>query len=196
MNNYQSKEHIKQLVLEILKTERPKNVSQLIAILQETEDTSEIDVTNILNDLSNEGKVKLHRKTAYPPHKNVYLTIANPWYWAVMAIMVASILSIFLPGNFYPLVYIRAFAGLVFTLFLPGFVFIKAIYPKNNPVEPSREIDQIERFVLSIGLSLSLTSIVGLALYYTPFGFGVSSITLALTILTAVLSNVALLREH
>jgi len=73
-------------------------------------------------------------------------------------------ISVFtIPENGYPLVYLRYILGSIFILLLPGFNLIKALFP-------TREIDNVERTALSLGMSLALVPLVGLLLNYTPWG--------------------------
>jgi uncharacterized membrane protein len=74
-------------------------------------------------------------------------------------------------------------------LFLPGYSLIKTLFP-------TREIDNIERTALSIGMSLALVPLVGLLLNYTPWGIRLTPITVSLLSLTIILSIAGLFREH
>lgn len=73
---------------------------------------------------------------------------------------------------------------------LPGYTFIKALFPSKN------ELDPIERTALSIGLSLALVPIVGLLLNYSPWGITPTPITISLLALNIILATVALIREY
>jgi len=53
-------------------------------------------------------------------------------------------------------------------LFIPGHVAVEALFPK------SREIDAIERFALSVELSLALVPLIRLLLNYTPSGISLT----------------------
>jgi len=77
----------------------------------------------------------------------------------------------------------------VFVLFLPGYSFIKALFPV-------KEIDNVERIALSIGMSLAIVAINALILNYTPWGISTIPITLSLLGLTLTLSTAAVVREH
>jgi uncharacterized membrane protein len=66
------------------------------------------------------------------------------------------------PEDAYPIVYLRYILGSIFILWLPGYTFIKALFPE-------KELDSIERIALSIGMSIALVPIIGLLLNYTPF---------------------------
>ena len=58
------------------------------------------------------------------------------------------------------MVYARYLLGSLFVLFLPGYTFIKALFP-------AKQLDSIERTALSIGMSLALVPMIGLLLNYT-----------------------------
>lgn len=59
---------------------------------------------------------------------------------------------------------LRIVLGLPFVLFFPGYMLICALFPGKE------DLDGIERIALSIGLSLAVVPLIGLALNYTPFG--------------------------
>jgi len=65
-----------------------------------------------------------------------------------------------IPEGTYPINYVRYLLGSLFVLFLPGYSFIKALFP-------TKDIDNIERIALSIGMSLALVPIIGLLLTLT-----------------------------
>jgi len=78
--------------------------------------------------------------------------------------------------------------GSIFVLWLPGYTFIKALFP-------AKELDNIERIALSIGMSLALVTITGLLLSYTPWGIRVTPVTLSLLALTITFATAAVVRE-
>ena len=101
------------------------------------------------------------------------------------------------PENLYPLRYVRNVLGTVFVLWLPGYAFVKTLFPVHVPIKTSNEnLDTIERIALSIGLSLALVPLVGLLLNYTPWGIRLVPIVLSLFVLTLVFATAAVLREH
>ena len=61
---------------------------------------------------------------------------------------------------------------------------------------PTKEIDNIERTALSIGMSLALVPLIGLLLNYTPWGIRRTPVTLSLLALTIALTITGLIREH
>lgn len=109
--------------------------------------------------------------------------------YLVIAACLLTLVTIYaLPAQF-PLVIFRWVLGSVFVLFIPGYVAVEALFPK------SRDLDGIERFALSVGLSLALVPLVGLLLNYTPWGIRLDPIVISLTILTVGLTAVGLGRR-
>ncbi len=77
---------------------------------------------------------------------------------------------------------VQTVLGVPFVLFFPGYTLIGTLFPgKNN-------LGNIERLTLSIGLSLAVVPLIGLALNYTPWGIRLYPIITSLFILTLLLS--------
>jgi uncharacterized membrane protein len=101
------------------------------------------------------------------------------------------------PEDAFPLVYLRYVLGTIFVLWLLGYAFIKALFPKQLPLRTSdKDLDTIERIALSIGTSIALVPIVDLLLNYTPWGIRLTPIVLSLTALTVTFATAAVLRGH
>jgi hypothetical protein len=79
-------------------------------------------------------------------------------------------------------------------LFLPGYVLVSALFPaiSSGTLDP---LPGIERLILSIGCSIALTMLLGLAVAWPPIGLSSMSWTLALAALTILGSVVAWLRR-
>jgi len=127
-----------------------------------------------------------------------FLTEKAVWYWTTIALAATTVIAVFsIPENAYPIVYIRYLLGSIFILWLPGYTFIKALFPTHVPIKTSAEsLDTIERAVLSIGMSLALVPIVGLLLNYTPWGIRLAPVTLSLLGLSVTFATVAMIREQ
>ena len=80
---------------------------------------------------------------------------------------------------------LRTILGIPFVLFFPGYTLIGALFPGKN------DLGELERLALSIGLSLAVVPLVGLALNYTPWGIRLYPIITSLFILTLLLSIVS-----
>jgi uncharacterized membrane protein len=121
------------------------------------------------------------------------------WFWATVLLAVATAITVaaVTEDSYLPLICLRYVLGLVFILFLPGYTFIKALFPTQAPVKTSSESsDAIERIALSFGMSLALVSIVGLLINYTPWGIRPTPITLSLLAMTVAFALAALSRNY
>lgn len=98
------------------------------------------------------------------------------WAWTTLAILFMTLFTIFFSNVFYPLKYFRYILGSIAVLFLPGYVTIEALYPREKDLSP------LERLALSIGLSLAIIPLIGLVLNYTPWGIRLEPIVSSLTI--------------
>ena len=188
------------VILDIVRTHKPQTAEQLIRIVKEQTNLSEREITALVIQMENEDKLKLtlQQDTANSNFEFVLLSKNVAWYWITVTFAIATAFIIFfVPTNLYPAAYIRQTLGLVFILFLPGYTFMKMLFPHRVPFKTNSEnMDAVERIILSLSLSLSLTPIVGLVLYYTPLGFGVAAITLSLLTLTLILGTISLMREY
>lgn len=155
----QVKEQIKQTILQTIKKEKPENAQQLIKLVQEKTALSSEEITQLLIQLENEDRLHFTKKeTLLPPTPQTYvLSKKAAWYWVIIAIAILTTLTVFIiPDNAYPIVYLRSALGIVFVLFLPGYTFIKMLFPSKVPIKTSSEnMDTIERLALSLGMSNS-----------------------------------------
>ena len=111
------------------------------------------------------------------------------WLWTVLGITAAaSTLALYATEP--PLLYLRYVVGILYVLFLPGYVLVEALYPKGDELTP------LERLALSLGLSLALVPLVGLILNYTPFGIRLGPVVASLAALTAGLAIYATYRKY
>ena len=97
--------------------------------------------------------------------------------------LVASIAAIYLP--LLSETPIRIVLALPSVLFIPGYCFIAALFPKDG------DIGLIERIMLSFGLSIAVVSLVGLGLNFTPWGIRLDPIVISLSLITCVMILVA-----
>ncbi|TYL37864.1 hypothetical protein CV102_14120 [Natronococcus pandeyae] len=105
---------------------------------------------------------------------------------------------------------LRVPLGLAFALFVPGYVFIAALFPEageSPTAEQSTDesdangvfadtpfrsgIDGIERVALAFGLSIAIVPLIGLLLNFTPWGIRLTPIMVSLTAFTVVATAVA-----
>lgn len=76
---------------------------------------------------------------------------------------------------------IRTVLGIPMVLFIPGYVLIAALFPREN------DLDGIERTALSFGLSIAVVPLLGLGLNFTPWGIRFGPIIATLILFTLAL---------
>ena len=183
---------INQHIMQIVKEKDPETVEQLINLVRKEHFVPRQKILDSIIKLQNQGKITLKQPKAqidFTITKYILSTKAY-WYWTVIALSLATTILVFtIPENAYPIVYARHILGSIFVLWLPGYSLIKALFP-------TKEIDNIERTALSIGISLALVPITGLLLNYTPWGIRLTPVTLSLLTLTTVFATAAIIREH
>ena len=198
METSPSKEEIKNFIIKLITEGKPENVQTLKQLMLQQHSITAESTTEILIQLEKEGKLHFAKPEISTPTSAKEYIFSLFWYWGIIALSIVTTISIFTISEVtYPVAYLRTVLGLIFVLFLPGYAFIKALFPTTVPIKTNSEnLDSIERIVLSIGMSLTLVPIMGLVLYYTPWGIQLTSITLSLLALTTVGATVAVLREH
>lgn len=99
--------------------------------------------------------------------------------YVIIILIVLSILFILVSP--YNESIVRIVLALPLLLFLPGYLLIAVMFPKRGELGP------VERFTLSIGLSIAITVFDGFALNYTPWGFRPNSIVISLSLIMGLL---------
>ena len=178
----------------------PQSVQQLTALVKERLFfAGEEKILEAVLKLQSRGTIKLESQPLPASLKLATYLKTNQalWYWVTMAVAAITVAIVFtIPEDFYPWSYLRNILGIIFVLWLPGYASIKALFPVRMPIKTSTEnLETIERIALSIGMSITLVPIVGLLLYYTPWGLSLTPIVLSLLALTVVLATVAIARE-
>ena len=182
-------------IIKILSDERPKTVKKLIKLVQLKNDLPEKEIMERILVMQEDKKIVLGDQL--PPSfafKNYLFSIYAYWYLIIIAlaaitstIILANLENTPIIGSVF--VYARYLLGSIFVLFLPGYSFIKALFPV-------KEIDNVERAALSVGMSLALVAINALILNYTPWGIRTTPITLSLLALTTIFATAAIMREY
>ena len=187
-------------IISIINERKPQNVRQLVTLVKEKLPLPEEKILDAVSKLQSQGKIKLDNSLLQPsPKLATYIKTGQAlWYWATIAIATMTVAIVFtVPEDFYPWSYLRNALGIIFVLWLPGYTFIKALFPVRVPIKTSTEnLDTIERIALSLGMSIALVPIVGLLLYYTPWGIRLTPVVLSLLALSLVFATAAIIREN
>lgn len=83
----------------------------------------------------------------------------------------------------------RVFLGLPFLIFLPGYSLTIALFPRRD------DLSEIERTVISFGMSIIVVPLLGFGLNYTSFGIRVTSILILVSTFIISLSLIAWFRR-
>lgn len=182
-----------QILIKLVQEKNLSNVRQLVNLTKlETPFIPEQKIIQHILLLERKGKLTLKESLIGPPQKlSTYVkTREATWYWITIILVTTTALTVFtIQENSFPLIFVRNVLGAIFVLFLPGYSLIKTLFPE-------KELGTIEYTVLSIGMSLALVPIIGLILYYTPWGIETTPITIILLTLTIIFATVAIIREH
>ena len=195
-------------VLKATSEGKPETVNELIQEMRrQFPSVPEKGIIDVIFRLENQNRLRL--KQEYPSTTKmtkIQAIFHVRWFWATVSLTLAAVVSVFMiPEDDYPLVIIRYVLGAIFILWLPGYAFIKTLFPSQLPFSAGlkhvldasqRNLDIIERVVLSFAMSLALVPIVGLLLNYTPWGIRLTPIVLSLATLTLAFAAAALAREY
>ena len=147
------------------------------------------EVAKALYRLARSGALRLVDPSPPRSFLDYFLSIYNMGFVVAAFLVVACLLSVY-GSNLTPaLAVLRVILGSIFTLFLPGYSLIEALYPRGDELSP------LERLALSIGLSLALVPLVGLLLNYTPWGIRLNPIMAVLSTLTLALLFISAYRK-
>jgi uncharacterized membrane protein len=191
-NNSEAKD-LPSTIIETIKERKPKSVEQLVSMLKDTVDFQEKEILAQIIKLQEEGILNLEAEVSFSSHN-----LANSlWYLLTIALGVVSVALVFtIPQNAYPWIYARNLFSLIFVFFLPGYAFIRAFFPRSVEETAGKSIQMIEKAALSVALSISIVSIDGLALYYSPFKLDLNAIVVSIFVLASIFATTGLLRAN
>jgi len=184
--------NLNETIIQIVKDKHPKTVKQLVELVHQQNPLPQQEILEHILHLQNQGKITFKEDTTFIPLslQNYLSSSHSYWYWIIITLALVTTITVFaVSENSIPFVYARYVLGAIFVLFLPGYSLIKALFPE-------KELDNIERVALSMGMSLALVPITGLILNYTPWGIRTTPVTLSLLCLTIIFATAAVIREH
>ena len=186
------------IILEVINEKQPQSIKHLTKIIKEDFDLTEEEIIESVLKLQAQGAIIFENQTLPIRNLKTYLKTGEAiWYLLTIVTVIIATLVFTISESVYPWIYGRNVLGLIFILFLPGFAFIKAIFPIRIPTNSSNsKIEEIEQIALSIGMSIALVSTAGLLLYYSPWGLDVTTIVLFLVTFTPIFTTAAVIKEY
>jgi len=141
--------------------------------------------------LQEQGKLRLEKKTTSTFHslRDYLFSVKATWYWITITIGLATPLVTLMATENILILYARYILGSIFVLYLPGYSLIKMLFPQ-------KELENIEKGILSIVMSLTITPLNALILNYTPWGITLASVTSTLLVITFILTTIGIIREY
>ncbi len=187
------KNDINEQVLRYITEKGSVSVSELYEALSEKDSSlTKAKLVDTVTRLTKQGSANLEDIPLAIGSFVDYLRLweRNLWLYGSLALSLLTVLIIYVVPSEFPFVIIRWLLGSVFVLFIPGYVTVEALFTEEA------RLDSIERFALSIGLSLALVPLVGLLLNYSPWGIRLATIVISLTIFTVGLALIAVTRRY
>jgi hypothetical protein len=147
------------------------------------------EVARALYKLARSGALRLTDPNPPKSFVDYFLSRYNVGFTIAVLIVAICLLSVYASSLTPVLAALRVVFGSIFTLFLPGYSLIEALYPRGDELTP------LERLALSIGLSLALVPLVGLLLNDTPWGIRLNPVLTMLSTLILTLLLVSAYRK-
>ncbi len=200
MNSNSKVENLTESIVKTVNEKNPKTVQELIVFLQKNGLWSQKEILDAILKLQGDGKISL-----VPSHllsssglANYLRTHQARWYWVTVAIALLSmVFSILIKEDFILLIYFRNVFGLIFVLWLPGYTFLRALFPINSPkTETSTNLGNAERIALSVILSFALVALISLLLNFSQWGINLNTEMLSLFTFSLVFATAAIQREY
>ena len=183
---------MRDVVRNTIRSEHPKTVAELAQLVSADGTVYEDEFMAALKEAVSEGGIELQEPSYKLESALDYLftiTISG-WFWATMILAVSAILSVAFVPDAFPVNVIRWVLGSVFVLYLPGYTLIQFLFSEK------KELDSLERFALSVGLSLAVVPLIGLILNYLPWGIRLEPITISLSLFVVSFAILAAARKY
>ena len=151
---------------------------------------TEVEFADLIWRLADHGQAELNESEHVGSFLQYLMGLErNAWYLASIATSLVAVLVAYVVPPDSPLVFLRWGFGLLFVLFIPGYVTVEALLPSAS------QLKGLERYAVSVGTTLVLDMLMGFSLNYTPWGIELTSVLVSLTVFSIVAANIALVRK-
>ena len=178
------------MILDAIRSHHCKTVQEVVDRLQKIDKSLSFeDINEAIQILEEEKKISLLEARAQNSFGNYLVKTYGAFsFWFTVATVTLALVGAY----FFPQVeqwyLIRIIVGGIFILFMPGYALIELLFPM-------REIQFLERIILSICISLGMMPLVGLVLFSISAGITVYSVTLSISLMVVPISLVAQYRK-
>src|SRR2546428_7117485 len=174
-NDSKTGKEIETLVLEKL-TMKPIPLDRLVSECSNELSYKSDKVISKIIGLQADRKILIREPVPYRRFLDYLLSPLSVWFWELLVATLASIGLVFASSGV--ALYLRYIFGSLLVLFLPGYSLVGFIYSKKE------DIDYLTRTSVSFVMSLAITTLVGLALNFTPFGITLVAVAISLSTVT------------
>jgi len=181
-------ELIKDYILKALNTE--KTLEELLNETSKKLSIPKYYVIKAIEKLIEEEKIYLEEPKVRLNFLSYLFSYHSTWFFLVLLVNFMTLIAIYIMPQTFPLIYIRYVFASIFLLYLPGYTLVEVLFPKKD------DMGGLERFALSVGMSVAIAPLIGYVFNFTPWGIRLEPILVSLIILTISLSSLALIRKH
>lgn len=138
--------------------------------------------------LQSGNKILVREPSPYKGFSDYLLSPTSASFWELLVVTMVSAGLVLVSSGL--ALYLRYVFSSALVLFLPGYALIHFIYFKRA------ELSYLTLTSVSFVMSLAITTLVGLALSFTPFGITLPGVTLSIAALTIGLALLTSLRKY
>ena len=182
---------IEKEIIEITKLKKPSTGAELVELITEEFNISRELAIKYVLDLEDKRKILFIEQEGRRPEdiKEFLVSSKVYWYYLVMLVSVFMFFSSFIssPKTMLSL-YFTYLVGTFFVLFIPGYCITRILYS-------GIEVSRLKFIVFSIGISVSMASIIGVIMNYTPWGINKIPIVIMEFFIITFLSSYAVYKE-
>lgn len=171
---------VKETIEKVLTEQKPKTVKKLVLRVSELTEIAEEDIYNIVRELEKDNKINLgfpKKQRELPKKISNYLFKMHYFsieFWLIFILSLIFLGLGFTTGNIPFLHFLKSIFGGIYIMIIPGWTITNLFFPQIYEV-----IDQIERILLSLGVSIGISIFSGLLLNKVWI---INSIALTITI--------------
>jgi len=174
--NIEQSRLLQRMVIDVMRKYGCRNVKDIFDKLQHLDKSITFEeIRHAIQQLNHDNKITLLEPQVQGSFLNYITNLSRgASFWLTIIVTGLTLATIYLAPQVAPWSMLRIAVGAAFVLFVPGYSLLQLLFP-------TKDIDVIERIVLSIGLSLAVAPLIGLTLNYSPWGIRLAPIVASLS---------------
>jgi hypothetical protein len=186
-----SNREIDAIIIETIKKEAPMTNQHLVLLVKQKTSLSNSLIIERLIQLESEEKIAFKGSSAK--------IVTFKWWFLTILFAFLNLIILFVAPPFpYPLDYFISTFKIVFLYFLPGYTLTQCFFYSKLPffLNDGGFSNIVIRLVLSVGLSVVISPMIGLILNYISFGVTSMDVTLSLFVIIIIFSIIGFVQEY